>query len=189
MREMAVATREVKLHHCALLPFFMDLAPIGSNLLPNMRKALESCVHADYEEMIASVMGMQDMLEIFYFKECLRAWVKSCDKFGNMNDDYIDKHFLSLSYLPIYAPSWSGRELFEHPSYIYNLEDIAKSAKKNIVSFLNFYLIQFCIAALTMICLQRTMKPSIAPQNMGDAALASSGGRSLKTFSWDWAKV
>ena len=99
MREMAVATREVKLHHCALLPFFMDLAPIGSNLLPNMRKALESCVHADYEEMIARVMGMQDMLEIFYFKECLRAWVKSFDKFGNMNDDYIDKHFLSLSYI------------------------------------------------------------------------------------------
>ena len=28
-----------------------------------------------------------------------------------------NKHFLSLSHLPIYAPSWSGRELFEHPSY------------------------------------------------------------------------
>ena len=42
--------------------------------------------------MIASVMGMRDMLEIFFFKECLRAWVKSCDKFENM-------------------------KLFEHPSY------------------------------------------------------------------------
>ena len=63
-------------------------------------------------------MGMQDMLEIFVFKECMRAWVKSCDKFGNMNDDYIDKQtFFDLSHLPIYAPSWSGRELFEHPSY------------------------------------------------------------------------
>ena len=68
----------------------MDLAPSGSNLLPNMRKTLESYVFADYEEMIASVMGVQDMLEIFFFKECLRAWVKSCDKFVNMNDDYID---------------------------------------------------------------------------------------------------
>ena len=70
------------------LPFAMDLAPSGSNLLPNMRKTLESYVFADNEEMIVSVMGMQDMLEIFFFKECLRAWVKSCDKFGNMNDDY-----------------------------------------------------------------------------------------------------
>ena len=69
----------------------MDLAPSGSNLLPNMRKTLESYVLADCEEMIASVMGMQDMLEIFFFKECLRASVKSCDKFGNMNGDYIDK--------------------------------------------------------------------------------------------------
>ena len=68
--------------------------------------------------MIASVMNMQDMLDIFFFKECLRVWVKSCDKFGNMNDDDIDQqNFLSLSHLPIYAPSWSGRELFEHPSY------------------------------------------------------------------------
>ena len=55
------------------LPFCMDLAPSGSNLLPNMRKTLESYVFADYEEMIASVMGMQDMLEIFFFKECMRA--------------------------------------------------------------------------------------------------------------------
>ena len=69
----------------------MDLAPSGSNLLPNKRKTLESYVSADYEEMIASVMGLQDMLEIFFFKECPRAWVKSCDKLGNMNDDYIDK--------------------------------------------------------------------------------------------------
>ena len=85
------------------LPFCTDLAPSGSNLLPNMRKTLESYVFADYEEMIASVMGMQDMLEIFFFKECMRAWVKSCDKFGNMNDDYIDKQtffvFKSSSYL------------------------------------------------------------------------------------------
>ena len=41
--------------------------------------------------------------------------MKSCDKFGNMNDDYIDKHVLSLSHLPIYAPSWSGRELLNTP--------------------------------------------------------------------------
>ena len=101
------------------LPFFMDLTPSGSNLLPNMKKTLESYVFADNEEMIASLMTMQDMFEMFFFKECLGAWVKSCDKFENMNDDYIDQqHFLSLSYLPIYAPSWSGRELFEHPSYI-----------------------------------------------------------------------
>ena len=48
-------------------------------------------------------MGVQDMLEIFFFKECLRAWVKSCDKFVNMNDDYIDRQtffvFKSSSYL------------------------------------------------------------------------------------------
>ena len=41
--------------------------------------------------MITSVMGMQDMLEIFFFEECPRAWVKSCDNLGNMNDDYIDQ--------------------------------------------------------------------------------------------------
>ena len=68
------------------LPFVMDLAPSGSNLLPNMGKTLESYVFADNEEMIVSVMGVQDMFEIFFFKECLRTWVKSCDKFGNMND-------------------------------------------------------------------------------------------------------
>ena len=56
-----------------------------------MRKAFDSYVFADNEEMIGSVMGMQDMLEIFFFKACLRAWVKNCDKFGNMNDDYIDQ--------------------------------------------------------------------------------------------------
>ena len=81
----------------------MDLAPSGSNILPNMRKTLESYVFADYEEKIASVMGMQNTLEIFFFKECLRAWVNSYDKFGNMNDDYIDKQtffvFKSSSYL------------------------------------------------------------------------------------------
>ena len=67
--------------------------------------------------MIGSVMNMQDMLEIFFFKEGLRVWVKSCDKFGNMNDDDIDQQtFLSLSHLSIYATSWSGRELFGHPS-------------------------------------------------------------------------
>ena len=33
-----------------------------------------------------------------------------------------NKHFLSLSHLSIYAPSWSGRELFEHPSYGGNVE-------------------------------------------------------------------
>ena len=41
--------------------------------------------------MITSVMNMQDMLEIFFFKECLMVLVKSCDKFGNMNDDDIDQ--------------------------------------------------------------------------------------------------
>ena len=98
------------------LPFFMDLALSGSNLLPNMRKTPESYVFAYYEEMIASVMGMQDMLEIFLFKECLRAWVKSCDKFGNMNDDILtNKHFLSLSHLPIYAPSWSAANFLNTP--------------------------------------------------------------------------
>ena len=56
-----------------------------------MKKTLESYVFADNEEMIASVMNMQDMLEIFFFKECLRVSVKSCDKFGNMNDDDIDQ--------------------------------------------------------------------------------------------------
>ena len=68
-----------------------------------MRKTFESYVLANYEEMISIVISMQDMLEIFFFKECLRAWVKSCDKFGNMNDDYIDKQtffvFKSSSYL------------------------------------------------------------------------------------------
>ena len=43
------------------------------------------------------------MLEMFFFKERLRAWVKSCDKFGNMNGDYIDQQtffvFKSTSYL------------------------------------------------------------------------------------------
>ena len=85
------------------LPFFMDLAPSGSNLLPNVRKTFDSYVFADNEEMIGSVMDMQGMLEIFFFKACLRARVKSCDKFGNMNDDYIDQQtffvFKSSSYL------------------------------------------------------------------------------------------
>ena len=70
---------------------FKDLAPLGSNMLPNMKKTLESYVFADNEEMITSVMNMQDMLEIFFFKECLRVWVKGCEKFGNMNDDDIDQ--------------------------------------------------------------------------------------------------
>ena len=97
----------------------MDLAPSGFNLFPNMKKTLENFVFADNEEIaVASVISMQDMLEIFSSKERLRAWVKNCDKFGNMNYDYTGQRtfFLSLSRLPIYAPSWSGRELFEHPS-------------------------------------------------------------------------
>ena len=85
------------------LPLFMDLALSGSNLLPIMRKTFESYVFLDNEEIIGSVMGMQDMLEIFSFKACLMAWVKSCGKFGNMNDDYIDQQtffvFKSSSYL------------------------------------------------------------------------------------------
>ena len=96
----AVDCRSEMLPH---LPFFMDLAPSGSNLLPNVRKTFDSYVFADNEEMIGSVMDMQDMLEIFFFKACLRARVKSCDKFGNMNDDYIDQQtffvFKSSSYL------------------------------------------------------------------------------------------
>ena len=43
------------------LPLFMDLAPSGSNLLPNMIKTFDSYVFSDSEEMIGSVMGMQDM--------------------------------------------------------------------------------------------------------------------------------
>ena len=35
-----------------------------------------------------------------------------------------NKHFLSLSHLPIYAPSWSGRELFEHPSYVLTADSL-----------------------------------------------------------------
>ena len=88
------------------LTFFMDLAPLGSNLLPNMKKTLESYVFEDNEEMIASVMNMQDMLEIFFFKECLRVWMKSCDKFGKINDDDIDQQiflvFKSSSYLCLF---------------------------------------------------------------------------------------
>ena len=67
----------------------MDLAPSGSKLLPNMRKTFDRYVFADNEEIIGSVLGMQDMLEIFSFEACPRAWVKSCDKFEKMNDDYI----------------------------------------------------------------------------------------------------
>ena len=73
------------------LPLFMDLAPSGSNLLSNMRKTFDSYVFADSEEIIGSIMVMQDMVEIFFFKACPRAWVKSCDKFGNMIEDYIDQ--------------------------------------------------------------------------------------------------
>ena len=73
------------------LPLLMDLTPWGSNLLPNMIKTFDSYVFADSEEMIGSVMVMQDMLEIFFFKACPSAWVKSCDKFGNMIDDYINQ--------------------------------------------------------------------------------------------------
>ena len=58
------------------LPFFMDLAPSGSNLFPNMRETFESYAFANNEEMIGSVMVLQDMLEIFFFKACLRAWVR-----------------------------------------------------------------------------------------------------------------
>ena len=35
----------------------MDLAPSGSNLLPNIKKTLERYVFADNEEIIASVMS------------------------------------------------------------------------------------------------------------------------------------
>ena len=34
-----------------------------------MKKTLESYVFADNEEMIANLMTMQDMLEIFFFKD------------------------------------------------------------------------------------------------------------------------
>ena len=88
------------------LPFFMDLTPSGSNLLPNMKKTLESYVFADNEEMIASLMTMQDMFEMFFFKECLGAWVKSCDKFGNMNDDYIDQQTFFVNKLSSYLCSF-----------------------------------------------------------------------------------
>ena len=46
----------------------MDLAPSGSDLLSNVRKTFDSYDFADNEEMIGSVMGMQDMLEIFSSK-------------------------------------------------------------------------------------------------------------------------
>ena len=66
--------------------------------------------------MIVSVMGMQDMLEIFFFKECLRFWVKSREKFGNMNDDYTDQKtsfvFKSSSYL---CPFMVGPRTFWTP--------------------------------------------------------------------------
>ena len=48
------------------LPFFMVLAHSGSNLFIIMKKTLESCVFADNEEMIASEVSMQHMLEIFF---------------------------------------------------------------------------------------------------------------------------
>ena len=67
------------------LPFFTDLAPEGSS---QRKQTLDSCVFED-NEMIASVMSMQDIVEIILFKERLRAWVKSCGKFGNMNDDNV----------------------------------------------------------------------------------------------------
>ena len=80
------------------LPFFMDLAPSGSNLLPNMRKTFDSYVFAKNEEMIGSVPnGHAGMLEIFFFKACLRAKVKSYDKCGNMNGDYIDQQTVFVS--------------------------------------------------------------------------------------------
>ena len=50
------------------LSLVMDLAPSGSNLLSNMRKTFDSYVFADSEEMIGSLMVMQDMLEIFSSK-------------------------------------------------------------------------------------------------------------------------
>ena len=104
--------------------FFMDLAPSGSDILPNMRKTLESYVFADNEEMIAGVMGMPDMFEIFFFKECLRAWVKSCDKFWNMNDDYTDQQtffvFKSSSYLCSFmvGPRTFWTPLVWYPHYL-----------------------------------------------------------------------
>ena len=56
--------------------------------------------------MIASLMTMQDMLEIFFFKVCLGAWVKSCDKFGNMKDDYIDQQTFFVFKLSSYLCSF-----------------------------------------------------------------------------------
>ena len=88
------------------LTFFMNLAPFGSNLLPNMKKTLESYVFADNEEMITSVMNMQNMSEMFFFKECLRVWMKSCDKFGNMNDDDIDQQTFFVSKSSFYLFSF-----------------------------------------------------------------------------------
>ena len=84
----------------------MDLTPSGSNLLPNMKKTLESYVFGDNEEMIASLMTMQDMFEMLFFKDCLGAWVKSCDKFGNMNDDYIDQQTFFVFKLSSYLRSF-----------------------------------------------------------------------------------
>ena len=79
------------LRNVAASDFFHGFNTIGIQPVTQHEKTLESYVFEDNEGMIASVMNIQDMLEIFFFKECLRGWVKSCDKFGNMNDDYIDQ--------------------------------------------------------------------------------------------------
>ena len=76
---------------CCRIRLFHGFSSLGIQPVTQHEKTLESYVFADNEEMITSVMNMQDMSEIFFFKERLRVWVKSCDKFGNMNDDDIDQ--------------------------------------------------------------------------------------------------
>ena len=57
-KRLTVAPKCYRIRLFSWIPF---LTPSGSNLLLNMKKTLESYVFADNEEMIASLMTMQDM--------------------------------------------------------------------------------------------------------------------------------
>ena len=101
---------------CCRVRLFHGFSTLGIQPVTQHEKTLESYVFADNEEMITSVMNMQNMSEIFSSKSAWGFGWRAVINLGIWTTMILtNKHFLSLSHLSIYSPSWSGRELFEHP--------------------------------------------------------------------------
>ena len=108
-----------------------DLSTSDYHLFPNMKKQLGDRVFTDNEEMMACVLNVLNGFETHSFKEGLKALVKRCEKCVRLNGVLRGRiNIFGLGcQARISAPSWSDRELFEHPSYRSNYLD-ARSFKR-----------------------------------------------------------